>query len=136
MHFPRSKRHPDQSMTDHTNRLARFVNQIARTRDLGGRCSAIDDTRCVLYDCGNWTNAMHNAVVKQYHNCNITVTPFESSVSGFIVIFDLYRPKHPMAMTFMLVTMLAVFAVVTYYFSRGVVPDLRAWPEFMNVSSA
>jgi hypothetical protein len=75
-------------MTSPSSRLAEFVNDIADTARMGGRCSAVDDGRCILYDCGNWNSAMQNAVMRRFHNCVITVSPFEViTVIPFLIQF-------------------------------------------------
>lgn len=112
--------------------LAAFVNRVACTASKGGRCSAVDHSRCVLYDYGNWTSELHDLVRLHYHTCSITVTPFESSISGFIVIFDLRPPNHRMRDTFLVICLVAALCVLTAYASRVVADSIDLWPRFMR----
>jgi hypothetical protein len=99
--------------------VAAFVNAVAQTATRGGRCSVTNDMRCVLYDCGGWTSAMQDAVTRRFHACSVTVTPFESSVSGFIIIFQLHAPRSRLANTCAVFALLGALCIATVYAARA-----------------
>lgn len=115
--------------------LAGLVNALADTARRGGRCTVVDDTRCILYDCSNWNTAMHNDVLARFHTCSMTVSPLESSVSGFIVIFDLSSPPQRMRTAFLVLCATAALCTATWHLARALAPDVDLWPPFLNLSA-
>lgn len=95
--------------------MAEHVNYIARVKELGGRCTAVDSTRCILYDSSNWTHAMQNYIKRMYPTCCITISSLESSISGFVVIFELNEPDNRISNTFLVLVCISILAVMTYY---------------------
>jgi hypothetical protein len=106
-------------MGDGIRRLADFVARVARTETNGGNCLVVDDTRCVLYDCGSWTSDMHDAVAHRFPGCAVTVSPLDSSVSGFIVVFDLLPHHSGMATVFAVLLAVCSLCVVTLRVYEG-----------------
>lgn len=106
--------------------VAAFVNAVARTATNGGRCSPTSDERCVLYDCGLWTGAMQDAVTRRFHACSVAVVPFESSVSGFIVVFHLHTPRSRLASTCAVLALLGALSIATAYAARAA--GVQLWP--------
>lgn len=115
--------------------VAAYVNQVAQTAQLGGRCTPVDDARCILYDCGNWTSAMHQAVRTRFHACSIRVVPFETSISGFVVIFDLGTVSHRLRTACTVAGALAAIAIASAHLARLLPPELATWPETLNASA-
>ena len=109
-------------MPDGVERLAVFVSAVAQTKRHGGHCLAVDGRRCVLYDCGQWTSDMHDAVARRFPGCAVTVSPLDSSVSGFVVVFDLQPHGSRMSALFAVLVTLCSLAIVTWrvYESSGV----------------
>ena len=99
--------------------LVQDVNYVAQTQQMGGRCSAVDSHRCVLFDSANWTHAMHTRIRQKYPTCVITVSAMESSISGFVVIFDLHEPLNRMFTTFLVLAVIAGLGIATYYIFRS-----------------
>lgn len=95
--------------------MAEHINYIANVKHLGGRCTAVDSTRCILYDSANWTHAMQNHIKRMYPTCCIQISALESSISGFVVIFDLNEPDNRMSNTFLVLGFISILAVITYY---------------------
>ncbi len=100
-------------MADAIHSLADFIARVARTATNGGNCLVVDDTRCVLYDCGQWTSDMHDAVARRFPGCAVTVSPLDSSVSGFVVVFDLHPHHSGMATVFAILLTVGALCVVT-----------------------
>lgn len=104
-------------MSRQIQHVAQFVNNIANVAEMGGRCSVLDDTRCALYDCGNWTASMGDAVVARFPTCRIDVCTYSSSISGFIVIFSLHsRMSRLRSVALLLIGCLCLFLCTFYLF--------------------
>jgi hypothetical protein len=106
-------------MGDAIRRLADFVSRVAQTATNGGNCLVVDETRCVLYDCGRWTSDMHDAVARRFPGCAATVSPLDSSVSGFVVVFDLQPHHSGMATAFAVLLAVGSLCVVTLRVYEG-----------------
>lgn len=74
--------------------LAELVRCVAKTSVTGGRCVVIDENRCVLYDCANWTAAMAREVGDRFPLCSVSVSSLSESISGFVVVFQLHTRRN------------------------------------------
>lgn len=110
-------------------RLSRRVSSICNVSALGGRCSVVDSTRCVLYDCARWTSDMSMCILEEFPTCSITISSVEASVSGFAVIFVLHERSRRPHTTFFVLLLLATFSVVSIYVFRTVSDTLPLFPQ-------
>jgi hypothetical protein len=101
-------------MPDGIERLVAFVSAVAQTRQRGGHCLALDARRCVLYDCGQWTSEMNDAVARRFPGCAVTVSPLDSSVCGFVVTFELATHGSRLAAFFTVAATVGSLAIVTW----------------------
>ncbi len=116
--------------------LSSRVAVVCNAAVYGGRCSVVDNTRCVLYDCSNWTSAMSVCILEEFPTCCITVTSVDTSVSGFAVVFVLQERTnrlHTTFFVFLLVAVLSIVSVYVYHMVSHVVPffpiSAQGWVE-------
>jgi hypothetical protein len=108
--------------------LISFVKRVASVTRLGGTCHAVDDRRCILYDCSNWTNEMHALVRHRFPTCTISVSTLESSVSGFVVMFELHENVSRLFNSFMASLIALCLVVVSCYIFLSVEHVLPYFP--------
>lgn len=110
--------------------VADFVREVTGCGARGGSCMATSKTQCVLYDCGSWTTEMHNRVVRQFPGCSITVSVLDSSLTGFVVLFDSGDPETWMWGLFLLLVVVSSLAIATSHVYACADLDLEPWPNF------
>ena len=100
--------------------LAALVCQIADVAKNGGRCTPVDNDRCALYDCSNWTEEMVGKVHREFPMCYITVSSNTASASGFVVFFQLRSTHYRITRTIFLCGCISLCSVIAYYMTVSV----------------
>jgi hypothetical protein len=112
--------------------LISYVKRIASVNRLGGTCLPVDDNRCILYDCSNWTNEMHALVRHRFPTCSISISTLESSVSGFVVMFELHENVSRLFNSFMALLIAVCLIVVSCYIFMSVEHVLPYFPATVS----
>lgn len=118
------------------SQLCEDVKCLANTAVHGGSCSVVSDTQALLCDCASWSNTMTQYLQRKYPTVGIHVASNISSVSGFVVHFTLEEALPRMANTMIIVYVVLLFIVMSWYFTLSVYHSLErgiigAVPEWM-----
>ena len=113
---------------DAVTRLSHCVSAVCNVSVLGGRCTVVDSSRCILYDCSNWSSEMSACILEEFPTCSITVTSVDTSVSGFVVVFLLHERGNRFRTTFLVLLLFVVLVVVSVYVFRTVSGVLPLFP--------
>lgn len=94
--------------------LAAAVSRIASIETFGGQCRVLDSTRCALYDVAMWDDD-HTARLRQrFPHVSVSVSALDSSLTGFILVFQLHETSHRPRDTLLFAVVLCCLAVLTY----------------------
>jgi hypothetical protein len=90
-------------------RLSKYLMKVVESDKYGGRIICVDENTVVLYDCGSWSDIHSEVVHSKYPECEISITPSSSSLSGFVVIAKIHKDKGVFRWVMIAFFLLAVF---------------------------
>ena len=88
----------------------------------------MDDSRCILYDCSEWTPVKQGLVLKHFPSCSIKIQSSDVSMSGFIVVFSLQHGQYTACNMALIISVLLSMLVVLYYVMAMLDLDIPLFP--------
>lgn len=114
------------------NTLTKYIENICNIQTCGGRCVRLTDKVCALYDHPIWTDMYHNSILLHFPSCVITVKTCESSLSGFVVMFELQQEPHACCGSITLWVLFLCIILCLYYGTMMIHAHVPVCPTSMQ----
>ena len=90
------------------------IQNIMSKTEIEGRLEIQTNGRLVLYDCPHWSHKASSLLFYQYPNIIISINQCNSSISGFVVVFE-EKSQHHARLRMVISLILAFIILFTLY---------------------